>query len=371
MDHFIQAASLRWYNACAFYAVTLARVLADRGYRVTFSGPSGSPAVERAAGFGIETLSVRSRSSGPFNSLGLIKAYRRYALENGVTLVNVHHGSDHLLWALALRGTGIPLVRTSGNQIPPKVHPLSRLLMKRGTAGIITTCRNVQRFYSDGFGLDPTAIPVIHGGVDTGYFAPGKGRSLRGELGLPPDAFVFGIAGRFSPDKGYRYFFQAAGSIGREHTAIRFLVAGWQAQHTLEDIRRMASEAGILDRTVFFGRLGDARDIIQTIDAGVIASVRSETVCRIAMEYMAMGKAVVATDTNVIPEVVRHGESGLVVPARNPEAMAAAMKKFITSSERTTSMGRRGRAIVERDYSLVSFAEKTETVYRSLRGYRG
>jgi len=367
MDHYIQAVSIRWFNACAYYAVALSRGLKSLGHRVTFTGGSGTPAVEKATEYGIEILDEKSRN--PFGHIGLLNKYRRFVLENDVKLVNVHNGYDHFLWFLALKGTGIPLVRTSGNQIPPNTHIFSQFLIKKGTAGIIASCKNIQGFYSNGFGIKAENITVINGGIDTDYYSIGYIRGqLRSKIGLPDDAFVFGIIGRFSPDKGHKYFFRAAEIIAKEYPKVWFLAAGWKAQLTEKDIRVMAREAGVLDRTVFPGRYPDSRDIISSIDVGVIASVGSETVCRVAMEYMAMGIPVIATDINVIPEIIRHGESGLVVPSGNSEAMAQAMKHLLISEEKAKVLGWCGRKIAEKEYSLESFAAQTIEAYRSILG---
>jgi len=370
MDHYVQAVSLRWFNACAYYAVALSCGLKSLGHRVTFTGVSGTPAVEKATEYGIEILDEKSQKpKNPFEQIVLVNKYRRFVLKNNVKLVNVHHGHDHLLWFLALKGTGIPLVRTSGNQIPPNTHIFSRFLIKKGTAGIITSCKNIQGFYSKGFGIETEKIPVINGGINTDYYSIcyDRGR-LRNKIGLPDDAFVFGIIGRFSPDKGHKYFFRAAGIIAKEYPEAWFLAAGWKAQLTEKNICAMAREAGVLDRTVFPGHYQDSRDIISSIDAGVIASVGSETVCRVAMEYMAMGVPVIASDTNVIPEIIRHGESGIVVPSGNSEAMARAMKQLLISNEKAKALGQYGREIAVREYSLESFAAQTIEAYRSILG---
>ncbi|MFC1538767.1 glycosyltransferase family 4 protein [Candidatus Latescibacterota bacterium] len=370
MAHYIQAASIRWYNACAYYAVALSQGLAALGHRVTFAGTSGTPAVKKAGEIGIEILDGSSRKANTvLNQIRLIRRYRLFALNNDVTLVNVHNGGDHFFWAMALRGTGIPLIRTSGNQIPPNVHPLSRYLMKKGTKGVIATCKTIRGFYTEGFGIDADTIPVINGGIDVNYYTTEYKRNLlRKKFGLPEKGFVFGIVGRFSPDKGHIHFFRAAGMLAKDYPDIRFHVAGWNAQLKLEDIHAMAKEAGIFERTVFSGREKDSRDIVGSLDAGIIASVRSETVCRIAIEYMAMGIPVIASDTNVIPEIIRNNESGLIIPAGNPVAMAETMKRLLTSKGLAETLGQSGRKIAEKEYSLESFASKTIKAYRSILG---
>jgi len=367
MEHVVQSITVRWYNACAHYAVALARGLRECGVGTTFVSCGDTPAVEKAMEYGCEVKNFgRGVSGSPPSPLGVVGALRKYALDNGVTLVNVHHGRDHLLWALALRGTGIPLVRTSGNQIPPKRHPGTRLLMRK-TAGVIATCGKIRGYYSERFGMEPSGIPVIHGGIDTGFYRPSHGkRTGRRDLGIPEEAFVFGILARFSPDKGHEYFFRAAGKVAGRHPGVWFLVAGWNAQLTEAEIRSMAAEAGVADRVVIVGRYPDSRDLIGLLDVGVVASVRSETICRIAMEYMAMEVPVVASDTNVIPEIVRHGRTGLVVPSGNPEAMASAMCEFAESENKARTYGKEGRRIVEEEYSLRVFAEKTLHAYGSM-----
>jgi len=364
MEHIVQAVTIRWYNACAYYAVALAQGLRALGRRVTVVGGYGTPAPDRARRAGCDVADFEvSSSRGPLALARTVAAYRRFAREQGVTLVDAHNGHDHLLWTLALRGTGVPVVRTSGNQIPPNIHPASRFLM-RSTAGTIVSCRTVRDFYIGGFGIPKASIPVINGGVDCKFYHPGAGGGLsRSDVGIPEDAFVFGILARFSPDKGHDVFFRAAGLTARRYPEARFLVAGWKAQFSEDDISAMAAEAGIADRCVFAGRHDDTRDLIGIVDCGVVTSVGSETICRIAMEYMAMGVPVIGSDTNVVPEVVRHERTGLVVPAHDHEALAAAMDTMVCSRDTVRAYGKTARVVAESDYSLTAFAEKTLHAY--------
>ncbi|MDP2982131.1 MAG: glycosyltransferase family 4 protein [Candidatus Latescibacter sp.] len=364
----MQAITVPWYNACADYAILLARGLQSLGHRVTVAGGNGSPVIDKAREFGLAVYDLSSPASGnPLTLFLLAKAYRRFAIENEVALVNVHHGRDHLVWSLALCGTGIPLVRTSGSQVPPNRHSGSRYLIKNRTAGIIASCCTVQRFYTEGFGIEPENIPVINGGVDSMYYTPGHPRNvLRSALGIPEKAFVFGIVGRYSPVKGHRYFFAGAERVAGIFPDAWFVAAGWEAQLNEDTMRKLASEAGIIDRTRFTGRQNDIRDLLVALDAGVIASVGSETVCRIALEYMAMGIPVIGAATNVIPEIVRHERTGYIVPQADPESIAYAMGQLISSPERSRTLGKTGREIIEEEYSLEKFALKTLEAYRKM-----
>ncbi len=358
----MQAVSIRWYNACAWYAVTLADALGRAGMRPVVIGGEGSPAIEKAHGLGLETVGLSGGGAGSF--VRRLAFCRRFARDNRVRLVNVHDGGSHLLWVLALRGTGIPVVRTSGNQIPPKAHPAARLLMGL-TSGVIASCGTVRGYYTGRFGMDGGGIPVINGGIDTDHYAsvPGRRGRMRAKLGLPDDAFVYGILARFSPDKGHRFFFRAAEKAAAGRDDVRFLVAGWNAQLGEDDMRAMAAEAGVLEKTVFTGRHPDSRDLIETVDAGVITSVASETICRIAMEYMAMQKPVAAFGTNVISEIVADDVTGAIVGTGDAAGLARAMTSLAGPDGRARGMEGRRRA--ESRFSLDSFAERTIDAYRS------
>ena len=365
--HVVQGVSLRWYNACANYAVSLAEGLHRIGTRSTVVGVDGSPAIEHALSGSCDIHALAGATRGnPLVFLRHVRECRSFALDSSVDCVNVHNGSDHVLWALALKGMGIPIIKTYGNQIPPNAHHGARLLMEK-TAKVIATCKTAQCFFIDRFSIPPEDIPVINGGIDTERYVPvGDDGGVRDRLGIPRDAFVFGLLARFSPDKGHCHFFRAAGLAAQRFDDVRFIIAGWKSQYSLEDMKRMARDAGVADRTVFAGREPDGRNLISALDVGVIASVGSETICRIGMEYLAMKKPVIATDTNVVPEVILHGETGIVVPAGDFRSMAAAMIRMRDDTEFAQTCAAASRERAESEYSLESFARKTLDVYRSV-----
>ena len=275
-NDFYRLFSIRWYNACAYYAVELARGIGMSGYFSAVSGGMDTPAIAKAREYGIETvdcgnLSVRKITDIP----ALVRIYRKYVLENGISLVNVHTGPDQTVWTLALRGTGIPVVRTSGNQIPPSVNIFSKFMLKK-TKGFIASCNTIKNYYSNGFRLKSSDIPVINGGVDTEYFTNESARAeLRKINGIPEDAFVFGIVGRFSPDKGHNNFFKAAGELSKKYPGAYFIAAGWNAQYSVNEVKNMAESAGIGGKTIFLGKQRDSRDIIR------YARCRSDSVCKV------------------------------------------------------------------------------------------
>ena len=101
-------------------------------------------------------------------------------------------------------------------------------------------------------------------------------------------------------------------------------------------------------------------------DVGVVSSTGSETICRVALEYMSMGKPVVGTKVNAIPEVVRHQVNGLVVEPKNPQELASAIIELLRDQDKRNKFGENSRGSVMEEFTLDEFARKTEKIYLGL-----
>lgn len=360
----IQSVSVRWYNACAYYGVSLAKALRDAGHDVTLAAPVLSPAHEKAKNLDLSILDLPGTGSkNPAAYLRIAKVCRTYAKDQSIDIVNAINGNDHTFWTGALVGTDIPLVRTFCNRIMKRVNPGKRLLMRR-TAGVLASCLPLRNRCAELYNLNHDAIPVINGGVDTIRFAPGGiSTDVRSSFGIPPDAVVFGIIGRFSPVKGHETFFKAASSLIRSTAEVHFLVSGGQAQLSREDILNMINDNGIADHTTVLDKRDDVRELISACDVGVVASLGSEVICRIAMEYQAMGLPVIAADTNVLPEVIVHENTGLVFPAGDSEMLYKAMQALCSNRDYRLQLGIQAREHAVKRFSYEAFATMTAEAY--------
>ena len=133
-------------------------------------------------------------------------------------------------------------------------------------------------------------------------------------------------------------------------------------------LETLATHLGIRDRVVFVPRdpAITAKDLIGSIDIGVVASKGSEVICRIAVEYMAMAKPLVVTNINVLPEIVEDGENGLVVPASSPEAMAKALATLCSDEALRKQIAETARRYAIEKFSYPVFARATSQVYEAL-----
>jgi glycosyltransferase involved in cell wall biosynthesis len=216
-------------------------------------------------------------------------------------------------------------------------------------------------------------VAVVYGGTDARRFDPAHllpKAEARRSLGLPVNAFVAGVVARFSPVKGHRFVLPALARLASEGRDAHLVLAGENAQLEASALRTDADERGIASRVHLFGRVPDVREVIAALDVGVVASTGSEAVCRVAGEYMACARPVVATRVGVLPEMVADGETGMLVAPEDPDAIARALALLQERPDLGRSMGARGRARVESEFSLDEARRRYGVIYAAARNER-
>jgi glycosyltransferase involved in cell wall biosynthesis len=207
-------------------------------------------------------------------------------------------------------------------------------------------------------------VKTIYNGIDLKEFNPSLDRQdIRIEFGLKPDAFLVGTVGRLDWYKGYPYLLKAARKVVDNISQCHFLIVGdGEKRKELEDL---INKLNLNDNVIFAGRRNDIPEILASLDLFVLSSV-SEGLGRSIIEAMAMQKAVVATNVGGIPEVVNHNVSGILVPAKNIDALAEAIIDLIKNKDKAFKMGIVGREIAEAKFNLSFNIEKTQNLYLKL-----
>ncbi len=177
--------------------------------------------------------------------------------------------------------------------------------------------------------------------VDSVRATAGQGAAVRASLGWE-DAVVVGILGRLEQWKGQETFLRAAAVLARTDPRLRFAVVGgavlgWEGDYP-ESLERLAAELGIADRTVFAGHQDDPWAWLDAFDVAVHAS-SAEPFGLTIVEAMALGKPVVAMAGGGPLETIEDGVTGLLVPAGDDAAMAAAVGRLVGSPELAASIG--------------------------------
>jgi glycosyltransferase involved in cell wall biosynthesis len=187
---------------------------------------------------------------------------------------------------------------------------------------------------------------------------------------------VIGMAARLIPEKGTHHLLQALAELAGRMPEVRLLLIGDGPQR--ESLSRQAVELGIADRIVWTGRLLRAATLehLALTDVIAVPSQWEEGFGLTAIEAMALGKPVVASNTGGLREVVTDGRDGLLIPVGDPAALARALAAILNDGAMRRRMGLAARETVEARFSLARFSERHRQLYDGLadsasRGYRG
>jgi glycosyltransferase involved in cell wall biosynthesis len=366
----LQLINVRWYNACAHYAIGLSHALKQRGHKVIVAGDPLSPPLLKAKEVGLmvhEDLFLSYTS--PWMIAYNVKRMRDLIEREEIDIINAHRGEGHLVAALAKKflKRAVPLIRTRGDVRAPKGSFLNRYLNRTLTDKVITTCEVLRESYIEDLQMPDEKVTTVPVGIDHDFFSPRESDTTWKErLSIPEGNLVVGIVGRLSPVKGHEYLIQAADHVLKRLPRVTFIVCGEDAQISAGQLRDAVRIKNIEENFRFLSKVKDIREIISLFDIGVVSSVGSETICRVALEYMSMGKPVVGTNINAIPEMVQHQVNGLVVEPKKWQELASALVELLRDEDKRKKFGEKSRGIVMEKFTLDVFARKTEEVYLSL-----
>jgi glycosyltransferase involved in cell wall biosynthesis len=237
--------------------------------------------------------------------------------------------------------------------------------LARMTDAILTVSERVKRDLVTHGVAGPDRIAVMPLGLELEPFLANtrvKGR-FRTELGLDGRERLVGIVGRLFPIKNHQLFLEAAELVTRSERQARFVVVG---DGTLRlKLEAQARALGIGDRVVFTGWRRDLPSIYADLDLLVISSDNEGTPV-VAIEAMASGCPVVATSVGGMPDVVRHGENGVLVPPRSRRELAEGISKILRDQPLRASLGEKARADVRERFDSRRMIADRERLYLGL-----
>ncbi len=267
-------------------------------------------------------------------------------------------------WLVSLF-TGRRLVyHIHGMCVPSK---LNRLALKRASA-IVANSQATKDDFLRLIGPEMERIEVVHNGIDTAVEQTGS--DLREGLDIPADAVVTGVFSRLAPNKGQEEFVRAAALVAAEAPDAYFVVAGDESifdgnNNFRAHLEELSEELGIGGKIRFLGFLSDMDNIYRTIDIAVDAAWE-EAFGMVVIEPMAYGRPVVGTDSGGIPEIINNNENGLLVPPKNPEALAEAILGLVKDARKRQAMGHAARKSVEDSFSLDAQIRKVSGILEKM-----
>jgi len=207
---------------------------------------------------------------------------------------------------------------------------------------------------------EPRAL-TVHEGVDVERAAAAPAADLHGEFWLPHHAPIVGNVAALVPHKGQKHLIEAAAIVVQKVPDARFVIAGeGELRPSLE---RQIKDRHLEKHVFLAGFRPDVLSVHKAFDIFVMSSV-TEGLGTSLLDAMACGKPIVGTTAGGIPEVIVDGQTGLLVPPRDPEALARAIVALLTDERARQAMGAAGLARVRERFSVERMVQETLRVYR-------
>ncbi len=213
-------------------------------------------------------------------------------------------------------------------------------------------------------GIEADRVVTIHEGIDVDRVVAEPAAAVHAEFWLPTHAPLVGNVAALVPHKGQRHLIESAGLVVREVPDARFVILGeGELRQTLD---RQIKELHLDKHVILAGFRPDVLAFHKGFDLFVMSSV-TEGLGTSLLDAMASSRAIVATRVGGIPEVVVDGETGLLVPPRDPHALAAAIIRLLKDPALRERMGRAGFERVRTRFSAARMVDETVGLYRSWR----
>lgn len=345
-------ANTAWY--LANFRLNFMRALRQEGYEVVAIAPPG-PGSEALQAAGIEwhAFPLDAKGTHPGRELRSVLQLRQALRDARVDVVCSHTPKGNLYTAMARWGLGLPQVAgvsglgssfLSQNWVSQVVRLLYRMTFRRMAWVFFENRDDLQLFVKDGLVRPERAVAIPGLGVDLDHFAFAP---------LPTQGpFRFLMVARLLGDKGVREYVQAARLLRARHPDWQFDLLGGTTPDNPSAIpaQELAAwqQEGVVNHR---GQVDDVRPLVAGAHCVVLPSYR-EGMSRTLLEAAALGRPLVASDVPGCREAIVPGRNGLLCPARNAEALAAALQQVaLMPPEALATMGRASREHVEQHFS--------------------
>ncbi|MAE64874.1 MAG: glycosyl transferase family 1 [Phycisphaeraceae bacterium] len=354
------------------HALYLARDLSRERFDLTVAFGPGYPlddAFDRL-GVPVERLSISRRLNPWVNLRGFVQVIRLMR-RHRYDIVCMQQSIASFMGRVAAGLAGVPvrIVIVQVYASHPHQHPIKRgifRLVERAldalTTRYVAVAESTRRFGVHSRIMKPDKVLVIHNATDLGVTPGGDRDDQRRALGVDGVAPVIVTVGRFERQKGLSDLLEGAAEVRRRGVTARFLIVGDGPLRA--DLERRARDLELSESVRFTGWRDDVPRVLAASDVFCLSSLW-EQFPFVILEAMAMSLPVVATSVDGNPEAVVDGETGLLVPPRDPRSLADALVVLARDLPRAARMGRAGRRRVEERFGVERMIRSYEDMFQA------
>lgn len=363
--------NVHWWNAEAAYAATTAELLQKAGHRVFVLTRPGTLNAEHLQKRGLTIITDIN-----LNTLNVFRLYQSYQRlkrllqSQQIQIVNPHRSEGFLIYILLKWSLkSFKLIRTRGTTRFVRDGWLNRKLYCDWVDAHIFTGQIVLERILQTIPIPLHKQHVIHYPIDQPPLSQLAIDQYGEEFNIPHHFKTLAIVGRISPVKGHELLLESFQQLLPRfpQTILLILYKHPNPQRPeLVALQEKCKKLGIKQQIRFIGPRDDIRGIMKFADVGVVSSLDSEVICRVAVEFFSVGTPVVALPTGCLPEIVHTGINGVLVKSPHPDDLAQALQQLLENGPLLQRLSKGALQSAEQCFSQTLFLKKTLKVFQSV-----
>lgn len=351
-----------WWNAAAYYTHNVVKALINNDHNVFFACSKDSPAEKKINELKVKTEDINLLAKSPLTIINNIRKTNSLIDEFNIDLIIPITAQGHIISGIIRKfyNRKIPVIKVCLDNVPPVNNIFNKYLHHNLTdyfifPGLATKARYDKIFTIDNYKIE-------HAPLDFEDFINfSSHENFKEKHKIPSNKIIVSFIGRFAPEKGIFFLLEIIAKTLNKSKNIFFILSGKESLIKFTEVNDRLNEYNIQNNVMILPKMDDVRELISITDIGILSSRYSEYICRIALEFMALKKPVVAPNLNVIPEVVLNKETGYIYEFEDSLMAANYIVNLAENSEMRNQMGINSMKRLEQNYTLKKFSEELES----------
>ena len=359
--------NVHWWNAEAAYAAVIAKLLKDDGHRVIVLTRPGSDNEKKLRNLGLEVITEPDlNTQNPFKLIQSYFQLKNLLATENIQIVNAHRSEGYPLYAFAKRSlASFRLIRTRGASRKVKPHWPNQILHGKWTDALIIPGKVVAERDLQGIDLPENSPHLINYPIDIPETSLLETQdNYRKQFNIPETHQVLAVVGRIRQEKGHLLLAESFQLLLEDFPQTILLILYRDTPDDLPEMLELQNrirELGIEDKVRFDSEREDIRQLMAFADGGVVSSIDSEVICRVAVEFFSVGTPVAAMPTGCLPEIILEGVNGSLADEPTALSLKKAMARML---DNLPQLSEGAREDAETRFDPETMLKKTIHVFR-------
>ena len=339
------------------------QLLLDKGHKVSIVCQPNSALWNRCKSLSSQNFNCYAlRMKNPANLFSILSFSKIIKLVRP-DIIHTHSSIDSWLAGIVGKFLDIPVIRSRHISIPIKTNFLNNWLYSYIPKRIITSGEAISEVVASVPGVDRADIKSISAGVDFKRFDFNIDCSkIKKELKINSNQFLIGKIGVIRGWKGYDYFVDCAPIVLEQFPQARFVIVGSGPGY--EAIQSKVKNKNLEKFIFLLGHREDIPEIMGGIDIQILASYSGEGTPQVIPQAFAMKTPLVATSVGSVPELLGHGERGILVEPKNSEDLAKGILRLLKNRQTAQAVAEKAYTYCLKELNIEKMMDQTIAVYR-------